>query len=89
MNKYIQLTILKYCINKLFYKEIFMSYFLIVFEGDGRTPSRRIEFDAISPEEAFQIVEREHAPGNATLWEGDKRLGSLSMIEPGFWQLAP
>jgi hypothetical protein len=64
-----------------------MRSFTITFDEDGTGEPRRIEFHADDPGLAFDLLEDAGAGREATLWEGDKRLGSLSLSEMGYWQL--
>lgn len=65
-----------------------MRSFIITLEADEFGESKRIDFDALDPQYAFQLLEREKVGRNAILWEGETRIGSLRRTQVGAWQIA-
>jgi hypothetical protein len=48
----------------------------------------QIVFSGDDPRGAFALLESAGIREQATLWEDDRRLGSLSLCEQGFWRLS-
>jgi hypothetical protein len=63
--------------------------FTLAFDEDGLGTPKQVSFEAIDPEQAFRIMEREAVGRSAILWEGLTRLGRLRLTEVGFWELTP
>ena len=49
---------------------------------------RKIEFRGYDTSGAFALLEREKTARKATLWESDKRLGTIIRTEGDFWQIS-
>jgi len=64
-----------------------MRIFTLLFEDDGHE-SRRIEFTGYEPSEALMVLKHERAARRATLWESDRRLGTIMRSDSGFWQIS-
>lgn len=64
-----------------------MRTFTLLFEEDGNE-ARRVEFEALDTSAAFSLLERERSARKATLWENDKRLGTIVRNDGDFWQIS-
>lgn len=65
-----------------------MRNFTILFSDlDGAEP-RRVEFMAEDPARALSIVEREHGSKPIEIWEGSKRLGTLTRSGGDLWRIS-
>jgi len=64
-----------------------MRIFTLQFEDDGHE-ARRIEFSGFEASEALMVLKHEKAARKATLWESEKRLGTIKRDEGGFWQIS-
>jgi len=64
-----------------------MRTFTLLFEDDG-SEARRVEFEAFDTSAAFSLLERERTARKATLWENDKRLGTIVRNDGDFWQVS-
>ena len=50
-------------------------------------PPARIDFDADDPARAFTIAQRHGENFPVEVWEGKKRLGKLTLVRGGLWQI--
>ncbi|MBO9601810.1 MAG: hypothetical protein J7496_04795 [Novosphingobium sp.] len=57
-------------------------------ESPGEGETRRIEFDAVDTSAAFPLLERELGARRATLWEDDRRLGTIVRNDGDFWEIS-
>ena len=68
-------------------KDHIVGSFRLVLDCECVDESELIELQGNDPSEFFEFLEREGSGKLATLWEGEKRLGTLKRTEPGLWQL--
>ena len=64
-----------------------MRAFHIMIYAEASVEPRRVEFQAESPEHAFQIARNEQDGIQVELWEGDQRLASMTKSGCGMWKL--
>ena len=68
-----------------------MRKFILLLEDEVRSDgenTRRIQFDAIDTSAAFSLLERERTARKATLWEDDRRLGTIVRNDGDFWEIS-
>lgn len=65
-----------------------MRSFYLLLEDDSPGGTKRIDFEAESPDFALQIAQGRAAGRNMELWEGTMRLGTLSKSAPQLWRLS-
>ncbi len=53
----------------------------------GVAEPKRIDFRFMTPPGAFEILEEEEVGQKAILWEGERRLATLTRTSAGGWQL--
>lgn len=64
-----------------------MRTFSLRYENDGKGEPKSVEFHGEDPHEAFAILSRERVHRRVSLWEGEKRLGTLTRSRKNFWEL--
>lgn len=64
-----------------------MRTFTLLLEEDGNE-ARKVQFEAFDSSAALALLERERAARKATLWENEKRLGTIIRNEGDFWEIS-
>lgn len=64
-----------------------MRAFHIMIFAEASAEPRRVEFQAESPDHAFQIARNEQDGIQVELWEEDRRLASMTKSGSGIWKL--
>jgi len=65
-----------------------MRNFTLTLIEPGTVEPKRIDFRSYDPVQAFEILEEEAVGQKAILWEGEKRLATLTRTSAGGWQLS-
>lgn len=63
-------------------------FHLILFDAAKAVP-RRVDFEATSPDHAFQIARNESDGVYVELWEGSALLARMTKSGANIWQLLP
>ena len=64
-----------------------MRAFHIMIYADASAEPKRVDFQAESPDHAFQIARNEQDGIQVELWEEDWRLASMTKSGSGMWKL--
>ena len=62
-----------------------MATYRIHFADDGIGEAKVLEFDGEDPHDAFVLLKHETGRRRATVWEGEKKLGTLERTSDDLW----
>ena len=66
-----------------------MRPFHLIMQGADAPELRRVDFEAESPDHAFQVARNERGGTHVELWEGDTLLARMTKGEANIWKLLP
>lgn len=66
-----------------------MRPFHLIMQGADAPEPRRVDFEAESPDHAFQVARNETDGTQVELWEGSKLLARMTKGDANIWQLLP
>jgi len=64
-----------------------MHTYTLLLSRKPPSPPERIDFDADDPARAFLIAQREGKNRSVEIWQGKKRLGTLTPMGGELWQI--
>ncbi|WP_395331828.1 hypothetical protein WBP06_03315 [Novosphingobium sp. BL-8H] len=65
-----------------------MTIFTLRFPEHRHGPAKDIQFEAVDPGAAFLLAQREAPERPAELWEGTRKICTLTQGAGGVWQLS-
>lgn len=66
-----------------------MRPFHLIMQGVDAPEPRRVDFEAESPDHAFQVARNERGGTHVELWEGETLLARMTKGEANIWKLLP